>query len=520
MPACLHFFWNDRATTLGRVSVKLLLRGQCLHTMDLMDLMDLTDSSDRISSEHRLSVDSLNAMFTSGADERLFLNERGEIKYGIALLDPERVNRGSCTCNPLSYDCLDVIERVVGTHRSDADWIGLRERQSGELAEQIRPGGGEELDLFFAPSGTDLIYYPQLFSRLLHPHQPILNIVTCTEELGSGTALAAHGRYFADFNQFGEPVERGEALIDPDMIGAHFISARSADGRIIDPEAEIRRLIETHPDHRIIVNLVFGSKSGIADNLEMIPSLQADNVLWNVDMCQFRHSQDIVVGLVRRGAMVMLTGSKFYQSAPFCGVLVAPRSLGTALAGVADFSPADRFARVFSRYDWPSRIGERRRLPGRINRAGILRWQTALEEIARFNRLDPARAADKIARWNRFVLGALQRDPHFEIMPDQSLTNPTIVSFRVRCGERYLDHDELTTLHRRLVAQDHHAARPFRKLFIGQPVAYTGRSFLRLAVGSKTVRQFVAADETEFALDAAVIAALRDAVGAFCADQR
>jgi hypothetical protein len=74
-------------------------------------------------------------------------------------------------------------------------------------------------------------------------------------------------------------------------------------------------------------------------------------------------------------------------------------------------------------------------------------------------------------------------------MPDQSLTNDSIVSFRVQVQGAFLDNAQLKTLFSTLVNAQVTGLEGYTNVFIGQPVQYGDRSFIRLAIGSYNVRK-------------------------------
>lgn len=51
--------------------------------------------------------------------------------------------------------------------------------------------------IFLTPSGSDAEYIPLLIAQLLNQDKNIVNIVTCNEEVGSGTLDAAGGKFFS-----------------------------------------------------------------------------------------------------------------------------------------------------------------------------------------------------------------------------------------------------------------------------------------------------------------------------------
>lgn len=79
----------------------------------------------------------------------------------------------------------------------------LKKQQTAQLKSLINEDDKDIFDIFYAPSGSDLCYFPLIFSKLLYPDKDICNLVTCPEELGSGSRLASQGKYYFDLNQYG-----------------------------------------------------------------------------------------------------------------------------------------------------------------------------------------------------------------------------------------------------------------------------------------------------------------------------
>ena len=295
-------------------------------------------------------------LLLSGTDERTTLNDNGLSNYGIDFSDESLTNRGSCTCNLITNDHIDYLADKIGGVSTEQDWINLVAEVENGIKIEISDTTETNYEVFFGPSGTDVVYFPLLFSRELFPEKKILNIITCIEELGSGTINAGQGKYFSATNQFGDATPKGESIIDSNFVKTEYLSARCAEGTIEDPKNQLRELIKSNPDKSIIVSLVVGSKSGIEDNLSWIDELDADNVLWNVDMCQFRHSRELIEKLISKGVSVMITGSKFYQAPPFCGAILIPEKWISKIEHLDELKHFNLFNKVFSKYDIPERL--------------------------------------------------------------------------------------------------------------------------------------------------------------------
>ena len=48
--------------------------------------------------------ETLRKYLSTGCDERIYLNDEGLVRYWIDLMDTSIINRGSCTCSPLSEE--------------------------------------------------------------------------------------------------------------------------------------------------------------------------------------------------------------------------------------------------------------------------------------------------------------------------------------------------------------------------------------------------------------------------------
>jgi hypothetical protein len=453
--------------------------------------------------EHNITE--LAHLLSEGADERIFLNEDLLTKYGTPLVRDNYVNRGSCTCSAARAEDVKLIKELIEKNSSISEWAQLKNDLAKELKHELAWQETNEFELFFAPSGTDLVYFPLIFSQLLHPEKRVKNLITCIEELGSGTKLSSQGKFYANYNQFGESIPKGETIASQQEVNTIFFNARAEDGKIKKNSTAIREMVKEHPNDLIIVNLVYGSKSGIEDDLKMIDEIKADNLQWVVDICQFRHSREILHNLVSKGAMVMITGSKFYESSPFSGAMLVPKNLYNQLLSINDWSAVANYASIFSTYDVPEELETRTPFTKQVNKAGLLRWACALASIKAFNQLEEGEAENKTNLWRNTVFSLLEKRSSFELMPHQEKTNKSIVSFRVLKDGKYLNITQLKELYFSIVKGEYKGQYPFDHLTIGQPVSYGEKAFLRLAIGAKTTKQFVEENQTTFETDRLII---------------
>ena len=163
----------------------------------------------------------------SGCDERIAL--RPETDANQYHLNPTKFEgllmRGSCTCGTLTPDGLKTAQRFEQEYRvsDDRRWI---QEQTARLRALFDGESSTEFDLYYGPSGSDMMYWPLLMQSMLYPGKTITNIVSCPEELGSGSILAAQGKFYASTNQFGAKVPKGDVVLDTLRIEVCFLPAR------------------------------------------------------------------------------------------------------------------------------------------------------------------------------------------------------------------------------------------------------------------------------------------------------
>lgn len=464
--------------------------------------MDMNRPGDRPSSPDQTTItdQQLLEALIAGGDERTQLDPHtGHNRYFINPVDSRDLfNRGSCTAGMLNGRSRVVAAEFLRRYDT-LNYASLVEEQSFRLKNLLSSAHNDPFDVFFGPSGTDLAYLPTLFQRLLHPDRPIIQLMSCPEELGSGSRDVAAARLFGQENQFGQPLRQGMPVdthaAEPTVVE---LDARDEAGNVLDRRDQIVQLIEENPTAAIIGSLVFGSKSGIKDDLDVIDDY-GDHVMWVVDLCQARVDPALLHDLLDRGAMAMLTGSKFFQTPPFCGALLVPRQMTERLRAAGDpdeededgaTSPIAPFGQIFSAHDVPWALDNvRRHLPDEENRGLRLRWQIALDEMESYASWPHHVSNALMDEWNTELSRVIHRHPNFRLMPDQHKTNDSIVSTQVLAGGRELSHDELRTLYQEVLSTEHDGLSDgARRVFFGQPVRYGDRSFIRFAIGAPTVR--------------------------------
>ncbi len=440
------------------------------------------------------SLVSLERTITSGGGERIELIYNGLNKYHINPIDNKKVfNRGTCTCSVFTDEALERASYLFNGFQQGA--ISFEEIRTGQVKSLKHLLDNVELNyhIFFAPSGSDLCYYPIVFSKLIAPEKPIMSLVTCPEELGSGSAMANQGQFFSEKNQIIPSVTKG-ALVNPEVTVEYCsFNARDEHGVILDHHEKIKETIWKYKDkYAIIGNLVIGSKSGIEDNISIIEECNED-LLWVVDLCQLRTRRELLQKLLELNCMVMITGSKFYQSPPFCGALLVPDTINKALQKAEPNNWG--FDKVYAKYDFPVELEAlRNQFIDYRNYGLLLRWESAIVEMNLLNEYKESVINLTISRWNQHITDLLRSSPYFDLMRDQEKTNSSIISFRIKVNDRYLTHEELQTLYKAIVTEPSPLLPEYHKVIIGQPVAYGDNSFIRFAIGSHNVRQLLDKD--------------------------
>ena len=131
-----------------------------------------------------------------GGDERIKLKDNGLNKYhGNPLIYESVFNRGSCTMSNLNLDSKRAVDKMLNRLKKD-NYDKLLIQQQKQLKKLIDVNSSNDFDIFYAPSGSDLCYFPIMFSRIINPEKPIFSVVTCPEELGTGSNTAIKGDFF------------------------------------------------------------------------------------------------------------------------------------------------------------------------------------------------------------------------------------------------------------------------------------------------------------------------------------
>lgn len=143
-------------------------------------------------------LNSFPLILTDGGDDRLVLNEKTKTnKYHCTPeLRTDVLFRGSCTCNlptATGYSAAESLYQKFLDNKIDIE--GSMDQTRDRLAEAYDLPAGT--GIFLMPSGSDAEYIPLLIAKIFNEGKDIVSVVTCNEEVGSGTFDAAGGRFFS-----------------------------------------------------------------------------------------------------------------------------------------------------------------------------------------------------------------------------------------------------------------------------------------------------------------------------------
>lgn len=334
-----------------------------------------------------------------GSDERAVPRD-GRTSYGMPLHEPAPLARlSSCTATPPDLAALAVTEawrrqtldRTLET--GEVPWQSLRDDVVDRLCLRLGLDPGLWRDrVVLSPSGTDVESLASAFA--LAPGAPVLNVLVGSREAGSGTRVAAAGRWFAELAPLGRaPGEpgRGEPIagFPEDALDVVDVEVRDPDGTPRTPsavEAELDRYVEDALARgwRVLVHVLEGSKTELrlprTSWVSRWHARRPEGLRVVVDAAQARISGARVRSYLDSGASVMITGSKSLSAPPFCAALILDDHLARDAAVTT--LPAGLVASVAAA-DLPSGlVGAGPGLePGNL---GLLaRWQVALAEWER-----------------------------------------------------------------------------------------------------------------------------------------
>jgi hypothetical protein len=442
----------------------------------------------------------LDAALVSGGDARLALDPKTRLNaYGTQPSPrPDEISLSSSTASTISPRGY-AAARAVLTRLEAARERGRFAPVFSDLADELRGAIRRAFDLpdaevVLSPSGTDSALLALFLARGLL-RRPVTSIVVAADESGNGVPAAAAGRHFAAATSGGRAVARG-APIAGLACATVRVAARDGQGRarpLADIDAAVAAAAEDaiRAGNGVVLHVMDHSKLGGAGPslacLREICALAAGAVQVVVDACQGRLSRARLAWYLDQGFLVLIIGSKFFAGPPFCGALLIPDALRTAVGRIAEV-PAG-LAGYTARDDWPVCFGLiRAQLPAAANVGQALRWRAALADIRAYFAVPELFRRVALAEFAAAAVRHMARCAEINPLPEaeacgagddnEEFAARTIFPFTVLRDGRALSFAQARVLHRVLnmdataLGLGDPAAGP--ACHIGQPVAIGG----------------------------------------------
>jgi hypothetical protein len=462
----------------------------------------------------------LDDLLTCGGDPRLMLDPISRLNdYGCGPSPlPRILSFSSSTASTISERAYEraglareeLMRSAIAVGLEDALETrieGMRAELKGHLALPA-----EKVDVVFSPSGTDSQLHALFLARLLLGPR-LTTIIVGSDQTGSGTTFTARGRHFSRFTANGATVRKDTPVAG---LACDSVMVPIADPSGLKPRADIDLVvldaIETAVagGARVLLHIMDASKFGwrapSQSCLDEITRRWRDQVLVVVDACQMRLGRYRLRGLLDRGCMVLVTGSKFFGGPAFSGALLVPASLACALDG-GDKGIAPGISDYANRNDWPAAWTKlRSRFASRSNLGQWLRWEAALEEIGAYYQVPDSFRAKALRQYRSGIDRLISLSPSLHPVEaanagteDEEFSEATIFPFTLhREGSALSAHDCRLLYH--ALAEDlsgvidgSEAERDLvaRRCLVGQPARIerlqAPTAALRLCVGARLV---------------------------------
>ncbi len=309
--------------------------------------------------------------------------------YGASPFPRAVLGYAASTANDISAPAFAHLAEVVG------GWPEGEALSGGEYTErldrlrcriQAAYALGADISIAFAPSGTDLEILA--LSLAIAPNRkPVRNILLGRDEIGSGCAAAAGGRYFAESTALRPVVAKGTSIAGLERtevveIGVRDLAGvpRSAAGMTaeIDRACTDARAAGRHA----LVHVVHGSKTGLVlpdlTGVDFLRQRHGQAMTLVVDACQARLAGEAIAAYLARDAIVLLTGSKFIGGPPFSGIALVPSKLAPRASLPAGLGT------VLRRAELPANWPDLDTFEAGANPGLLLRLEAAVFELERY----------------------------------------------------------------------------------------------------------------------------------------
>jgi len=357
----------------------------------------------------------LSRLLASGGDRRIAVPTGGNVNvYGASPFPRAILGYAASTANDISEPAFAHLAGLVETWPEGAALSGEHyAAQLERLRARIRAAYAleEDIEIAFAPSGTDLELFALGLTKARN-RKPVYNILLGRDEIGSGCAAAAAGRYFSDSTAISPKVAKDTCIPGLGHTEVVEVAVRDFLGTP-RPSAEVageidRACVEARAAGRhALVHVVHGSKTGLVlpdiAGVDFLRGRHGQSMTLVVDACQARISDEAIAAYLARGAIVLLTGSKFIGGPPFSGIALVPARLAPAA------TLPEGLSSVLRRAELPGRWTLSSAFEAGANPGLLLRLEAAVFELERFGRVDPARRDAIVAAFGVCVRALARR---------------------------------------------------------------------------------------------------------------
>jgi len=467
----------------------------------------------------------LDTLLLGGGDARIAINSiSGLNAYGChALPSDGATGFSSSTATPISQRAFERTGRAREALLQSAITDGLEQAFDARMEamrEELKAHLGlpqSGVEVVFSASGTDAQLQALFLTRALLG-SALTTIVVAADQTGSGTALTCRGLHFGHDTSNGTKVRKGEPIcLQAGAVSSISLPLRNKNGDV-RPRAECDKLVTDAAERtiaagsNILLQVMDSSKLGrrapgdqcVLDIVARWPG----RVQVVVDACQMRSSRKRIAAYLKRGYLVLLTGSKYFAGPPFSGAILIPTAISDAIDAIGPVVP--QLAEYCTRNDWPKRWPAlRAQFSNRPNFGQWLRWEAALEEIRAYYAVPESFRRSALATLGEGIIRLIAASRSLRLLPQQQdsldpdidndeLLLPTIFAFTLEQHGRPVSLDRCKAIHGALAGdirdgfptdEPEAAAQSY---MVGQPVGWhlaDGSSIaaLRICIGARHV---------------------------------
>ena len=337
-------------------------------------------------------------LLMSGGDLRLNINEDDLLnKYGCRPFPrPSAFTFASSTATSVSNFAFDKAEkaRSILINKSLFDTIEEATNKYSELLKSNLRNAleiNDQCEIIFSPSGTDsslqIAAITQIFST-----KEITHVLVGSEETGSGVPAALKGLHFENNTALGIPIKKGDKIAGFRDVEVEPISFRDENGSLksssqIDLEVFNAVSKANKTGRHVVLHAIDQSKLGYqspsSEVIEKINAIENISLQIIVDGAQLRLDVKDINNYLRKGYILMVTGSKYFTGPPYAGALIVPKQIGDSIESVKAILP-EGLTQYFNRYDWPVKWECSKQLSDGFNYGTYMRWNAAIVEMKRY----------------------------------------------------------------------------------------------------------------------------------------